>query len=261
MQNTVILTKFEALEERIEQLEAALKSNNNQINNVADKMKTLNHSLNKFQKRTAQELLEKEIYDKRFNLLIHGIEENTESAWETKWESENKFKQFLQNGLKIPNFQAVAVADVHRLPQNPITKNGKRITRPIIVKLTSYSDKNMIMRSLKNLKEYNEERKRTFGGLTNYIYVTEHLPRELQQQKKKLVSAYKEAKQNKQRTVWRIEKAKYCLYIDNVKHNPTLFVSRGRVDRASATEAVDSGLIPGRVKPKTIKIGIHSFPA
>ena len=35
----------------------------------------------------------------------------------------------------------------------------------------------------------------------------------------------------------------------------------GRVDRASATEAGDSGSIPGRVKPKTIKIGIHSFPA
>ena len=35
----------------------------------------------------------------------------------------------------------------------------------------------------------------------------------------------------------------------------------GQVDRASATDAVDSGSIPGRVKPKTIKIGIHSFPA
>ena len=35
----------------------------------------------------------------------------------------------------------------------------------------------------------------------------------------------------------------------------------GRVDRASATRAVDSGSIPGWVKPKTIKIGIHSFPA
>ena len=33
------------------------------------------------------------------------------------------------------------------------------------------------------------------------------------------------------------------------------------VDRASATEAVDSGSIPGWVKPKTIKIAIHSFPA
>ena len=35
----------------------------------------------------------------------------------------------------------------------------------------------------------------------------------------------------------------------------------GWVDRASATESVDSGSIPGRVKPKTTKIGIHSFPA
>ena len=35
----------------------------------------------------------------------------------------------------------------------------------------------------------------------------------------------------------------------------------GRVDRASATEAVVTDLIPGRVKPKTAKIGIHCFPA
>ena len=34
----------------------------------------------------------------------------------------------------------------------------------------------------------------------------------------------------------------------------------GQVDRASATEAVNLGSIPGQVKPKT-KIGIHSFPA
>ena len=35
----------------------------------------------------------------------------------------------------------------------------------------------------------------------------------------------------------------------------------GRVDRAYAAETVDLGSVPGRVKPKTIKIGIHSFPA
>ena len=35
----------------------------------------------------------------------------------------------------------------------------------------------------------------------------------------------------------------------------------GRVDRAFAAEAVDLGSIPGWVKPKTIKIGIHSFLA
>ena len=35
----------------------------------------------------------------------------------------------------------------------------------------------------------------------------------------------------------------------------------GQVDRASAAETVDTGLTPGRVKLKTIKIGILSFPA
>ena len=35
--------------------------------------------------------------------------------------------------------------------------------------------------------------------------------------------------------------------------------ARSRVDRACATETVDTGSIPGRVKPKTIKTGIHSF--
>ena len=33
----------------------------------------------------------------------------------------------------------------------------------------------------------------------------------------------------------------------------------GRVDRAFATETVDLGSFPGRVKPKTLKIGIHSL--
>ena len=35
--------------------------------------------------------------------------------------------------------------------------------------------------------------------------------------------------------------------------------SSNREDGAFATEAVDSGLIPGQVKPKTIKIGITTF--
>ena len=35
----------------------------------------------------------------------------------------------------------------------------------------------------------------------------------------------------------------------------------GRVNKASDTETVDSGSIPARIKLKTIKIGIHSFPA
>ena len=42
-------------------------------------------------------------------------------------------------------------------------------------------------------------------------------------------------------------------YRQSPKHN-NLYPISGRVDRASATEAVDTGSIPGRVKPKTIKL-------
>ena len=49
----------------------------------------------------------------------------------------------------------------------------------------------------------------------------------------------------------------FHLELNHLLHLPI----SGRVDRASATEAVDLGSIPGRVKPKTIEIGIHSFPA
>ena len=45
---------------------------------------------------------------------------------------------------------------------------------------------------------------------------------------------------------------RYIYYIEPVSN---------QVDRAFAIVAVDSGSIPGRVKPKTTKIGIHSFSA
>ena len=121
--------------------------------------------------------------------------------------------------LKIPETHVVAIADVHRLPQHSLTRKGKRVTRPIIVKLTSYSDKNLLMRSLKNLKAYNEKRKAKSQGAADYVYFTEHLPRALQQQKKPLHPAYKQAKKNERRAVWRIEKATYCLYNDSFRYS------------------------------------------
>ena len=47
----------------------------------------------------------------------------------------------------------------------------------------------------------------------------------------------------------------------NSKKTVTILCISGQVDKESATETVDCGSIPDRVKLKTIKIGIHSFPA
>ena len=52
----------------------------------------------------------------------------------------------------------------------------------------------------------------------------------------------------------------YIVYYRSVVECSTL-PSSGRVYKASAAETVDYGSIPGRVKPKTRKIGIHSFSA
>ena len=46
-----------------------------------------------------------------------------------------------------------------------------------------------------------------------------------------------------------------------LKSTPVLEPISGRMDKAPATETIYAGSIPVRVKPKTRKIGIHSFPA
>ena len=54
-----------------------------------------------------------------------------------------KFQDFLKNGLKI-NPNEIKLSDIHRLPQQPITKNGRPVHRPIIVTLLTIYDKNLI---------------------------------------------------------------------------------------------------------------------
>ena len=62
-----------------------------------ENVKNFSKNLARFQHDNIQELLEKEIYAKRFNILIYDVEENLESAWETKWESEKKVRYFFMN--------------------------------------------------------------------------------------------------------------------------------------------------------------------
>ena len=60
-------------------------------------------------------------------------------------------------------------------------------------------DKYQFTLNLKNLKVYNAERKAK-RPTASYVYATEHLPKELQKQKKALMPLFQKAKQNKQKT-------------------------------------------------------------
>ena len=153
-----------------------------------------------------------ESYDKRLNLLIHGIEES--DAWETLEKTKNLIHNFIKDCLLIDDPSTISLADYHRLPQQPISRNNHKVHQPIIIKLANLTDKKLIFTKLKNLKKYNEKRKSVDK---KPHYVTEHLPKQFQQERKALLPQFKEAKRMKKKVSWRAENGHYCLYVNNVK--------------------------------------------
>ena len=140
-----------------------------------------------------------ESYEKRFNLLINGIEETDTSVWEKRETTLQLVQDFMKRGLQIKD---IMLADCHRLPQHPLLKNGMKVNRPIIIKLTNSNDKRLIFGSLKNLKQFNHAKKL---NQQNSVYITEHLPKQFQLERKALLPAFKKAKALKKKTSWRAE--------------------------------------------------------
>ena len=134
-----------------------------------------------------------ESYDKRFNILVHDVKEDSANAWEKKDRNIEKFEEFLLNELKIADPNDVEYVDIHRLPQHPVKRNGETVHRPIIVKILTMNDKNVIFKNSKNSKEYNNQLKEE-NSTNPTIYITEHLPHKFQQQRKLLLPQFKKQK-------------------------------------------------------------------
>ena len=82
---------------------------------------------------------------------------------------------------------------------------------PIIIRLSNLFDKDLILRSLKNLKP--------IGSNKQKIFVNQHLPAAMFNQKKKLNDQFRKAKSNKLRPRWFIDynTANYCLDVEGTK--------------------------------------------
>ena len=88
----------------------------------------------------------KESYDKRLNILIRGMQEDKNNVWEKREKTIKKFQDFLKNSLKITNSNEIKFLDIPRLPQQPMTKNGRPVHRLIVVKLLTMCEKNLIFK-------------------------------------------------------------------------------------------------------------------
>jgi len=90
-------------------------------------------------------------------LLIHRLSEDKNKAWETRQETQATFIKFLNESLGL-NRNSITLADIHRLPQNPVYKDSDKVDRPIIFKLTNAFDKYTISSRLKHLKAKKEKK-------------------------------------------------------------------------------------------------------
>ena len=76
--------------------------------------------LKNFKSNYKKTILMKESYDKRLNVLIHGIQEDPNNAWENKKITLEKFQTFLKNNLKITDPTKINFSDIHRRSINKI---------------------------------------------------------------------------------------------------------------------------------------------
>ena len=67
-----------------------------------------------------------ESYDKRLNLLIHGIEKS-DSSWKTLEKTKKLIHDFIKDGFLIDDPLTISLVDCHRLPQQPIFKNNHKV--------------------------------------------------------------------------------------------------------------------------------------
>ena len=121
------------------------------------------------------------------NSLVCGLEETEGNK--TKNQTKAIFDKFLTKALGLAP-DDIDVVDLHRLPQHPIRREGRKMNRLIIFKVLTTFDKEFIYQNIAKLKEFNED-----GDST--VFVTDHLPKFFYNQKKVLLPELHAAKRDK----------------------------------------------------------------
>ena len=90
-------------------------------------------------------------------------------------------------------------------------------TRPLIVRFSSMPDKERVQKKLSALREVNRGK-----YYRHRIFVTDQLPKRMEEQRKSLVADFKEARRLKKKAKWSVDKTgDYCLYVDKKRVIPS----------------------------------------
>ena len=203
-------SNIKRLDENISKLAAStserFERTDQQILNINERFKTLEMNYTK-------DRILADLYNKRNNLIIHGLPESTINEDKDRNESLVQVQKFLTEHLKID--KQIFIFDAHRMKSNnTIKKSARWSARPLIFRLSNIFDKDLIFKNLANLKPTNPSTRQS-------IYITPHLPASMVKQRTALLPKFKEAKRDRSATRWQIDysSATYCLFINGNKIN------------------------------------------
>ena len=156
-----------------------------------------------------------EYHNKKYNLWLNNMPEVvTGSAWETNVESIDGVRKFFKDVLKVEGANNMSLANAHRVGLRKTvtdeTTGQRLITRPIIVRFNEMPDKEKVVKALPKLSLYN-------NGMckVHRVYVTEHFPQRMENQRKALLDDYLNARRENKKTRWSADnEGNYILYVD-----------------------------------------------
>ena len=157
-------------------------------------------------------------HNKKYNMIIVNKEESTATAWEGNTETIDKVRDFFADELGVEGARDMPIVNAHRIGMrktivDPV--NGTSLTtRPIIVRFGQMPDKEKVQKKLTELKTLN----RSIPYKQHRVFVTDQLPRRMEDQRKALLAKYKEARARKVKAKWSVDKTgNYCLSLKGCK--------------------------------------------
>ena len=144
-------------------------------------------------------------YNKRLNMIVGGLLKVSLNAWETFEECEKLVRDFLKNVLKYKNADTFTIVDVHRLRTRNVDTTKPK---PMIFKVATVEVKRDIMKCTKNLKDYNNDK-------TIKAYVSDHLPKAMQLNRKALLPTFYKKKEEGLKPGWQVDviTGEYCVKV------------------------------------------------
>ena len=218
----VVIDKLDTLDTKITNMDTRLVSTTVKVEKVTTRVDNLESRTDAYDVWTQQVInairnneisrINNELNSRQYNAVLDNVPQD--DIHESRRVSIKKVYQVLSDVLKIPNAEDIMIKDAHRLP-------SVRGTAPLIFKVASMADKDVIWDYIANVKKFNDLQPNASSKV--YVNMT-HYPPKLQRDKASLLPQYKHYRDLNMKPKWRYDRQKgeLCLKVNgNVIHPPT----------------------------------------